>query len=249
MVRLQNRLINYQEQAQEINPPDVEALQQASQYEQIILERNRWRAWAANLEAEKEELQRRVREVERRRVQEAEELEEEKIELEEENREWRRRMEEGYLCGDKWRYLYRGRQGYLCEELLKFTHFLVELGVKPDRSGSHFVQEKCLIFVLMMTRTKKTDSVPSRMARLQNRLINYQKQAQEINPPDVEALRQASQYEQMILERNRWRAWAANLEAEKEELQRRIGEVERRRVQEAEELEEENRELEEENRE
>ncbi|RIB12536.1 hypothetical protein C2G38_2200415 [Gigaspora rosea] len=94
MVRLQNRLINYQEQAQEINPPDVEALQQASQYEQIILERNRWRAWAANLEAEKEELQRRVREVERRRVQEAEELEEEKIELEEENREWRRRMEE-----------------------------------------------------------------------------------------------------------------------------------------------------------
>ncbi|RIB12277.1 hypothetical protein C2G38_2201070 [Gigaspora rosea] len=81
-----------------------------------------------------------------------------------------------------------------------------------------------------MTRTNKADSVPSRMARFQNRLINYQEQVQEINPPDVEALRQASQ----------WRAWAANLEAEKEELQRRVGEVERRRVQEAEELEEEN---------
>ena len=100
-----------------------------------------------------------------------------------------------------------------------------------------------------MTRTNKADSVSSRMARLQNRLINYQEQAQEVNPPDVEALRQASRYEQMILERNRWRAWAANLEAEKEELQRRVGEVERRRVQEAEELEAKNRELEEENRE
>ncbi|RIB20590.1 hypothetical protein C2G38_2035115 [Gigaspora rosea] len=100
-----------------------------------------------------------------------------------------------------------------------------------------------------MTRTNKADSVPSRMVRLQNCLINYQEQAQEINPLDVEALWQASQYEQMILERNRWRAWAANLEAKKEELQRRVGEVERRRVQEAEELEEENRELEEENRE
>ncbi|RIB18237.1 hypothetical protein C2G38_2185190 [Gigaspora rosea] len=76
-----------------------------------------------------------------------------------------------------------------------------------------------------MTRTNKADSVPSRMASLQNRLINYQEQAQEINPPDVEALWQAK------------------------ELQRRVGEVERRRVQEAEELEKENRELGEENRE
>ena len=99
-----------------------------------------------------------------------------------------------------------------------------------------------------MTRTKKADSVPSRMARLQNRLINYQEQAQEINPPNVEALQQASRYEQMILERNRWRAWAANLEDENTVLRRRVGEVERR-VEEASELEEENQELEEENQE
>ncbi|RIB09659.1 hypothetical protein C2G38_2044128 [Gigaspora rosea] len=94
MARLQNRLINYQEQAQEINPPNVEALQQASQYKQMILERNRWRAWAANLEAENGALRRRVGDIERRRVEEAKELEEENRELEEENGEWRRRIEE-----------------------------------------------------------------------------------------------------------------------------------------------------------
>ncbi|RIB19378.1 hypothetical protein C2G38_2182060 [Gigaspora rosea] len=60
----------------------------------MILERNRWRAWVANLEAENGALRRRVKDIERRRVQEAEELEEENRELEEENREWQRRMEE-----------------------------------------------------------------------------------------------------------------------------------------------------------
>ncbi|RIB20102.1 hypothetical protein C2G38_2035522 [Gigaspora rosea] len=86
------------------------------------------------------------------------------------------------------------------------------------------------IVVAPMTRTKKADSVPSQMARLQNRLINYQEQAQEINPPDVEAL-------------------GKQVEAENGALRRRVGDVKRRRIEEAEELEEENRELEEENRE
>ncbi|RIB02740.1 hypothetical protein C2G38_2227009 [Gigaspora rosea] len=116
---------------------------------------------------------------------------------------------------------------------------------KNSRPGRYFLFQ---LSFSQMTCTKKADSVPSRMARLQNRLINYQEQAQEINPPDVEALQQASRYEQMVLERNRWRAWAANLEDENTVLRRRVGKVERR-VEEASELEEENRELEEENRE
>ena len=100
-----------------------------------------------------------------------------------------------------------------------------------------------------MTRTKKSDSVRSRVAALQNRVINFQEEEQERNPPDVEALQQTSQLNWLVLERNRWRAQVANLEDENGELQRRIGEIERRRVEEARELEEENNELEEENRE
>ncbi|RIB00916.1 hypothetical protein C2G38_2232452 [Gigaspora rosea] len=81
-----------------------------------------------------------------------------------------------------------------------------------------------------MTCTKKADSVPSRMARLQNRLIDYQELVQEINPPDIKALQQTSR----------------KLEDENGELRRRVRDIERRKVEEAEELKEENRELEEE---
>ncbi|RIB01680.1 hypothetical protein C2G38_2230062 [Gigaspora rosea] len=51
---------------------------------------------------------------------------------------------------------------------------------------------------------------------LENRVINYQEQAQEKSPPDIEVLQQAN---------TGWRAWAANLEDENGKLRRRVGEA------------------------
>ncbi|RIB00797.1 hypothetical protein C2G38_2232919 [Gigaspora rosea] len=95
-----------------------------------------------------------------------------------------------------------------------------------------------------MTRMKKFESVSSRMLALQNHLINYQEQVQEINPSDIEALQQASWYKRVILEWNRWRAQVKNLENDNRDLE----EDNRELKKENRELEEENRDLEEKNR-
>src|SRR6185437_6839403 len=84
-----------------------------------------------------------------------------------------------------------------------------------------------------MTRRKKSESVPSRLAVLQNRIINFQEKEQERNPPDIEALQQMSNHNRLVLEVNRWRARVANLEDENRALRRRIAEEERRRDEEA----------------
>lgn len=84
-----------------------------------------------------------------------------------------------------------------------------------------------------MTRRKKSESVPSRLAALQNRIINFQEEEQERNPPDIEALQQMRNHNRLVLEVNRWRARVANLEDENRALRRRIAEEERRRDEEA----------------
>ena len=84
-----------------------------------------------------------------------------------------------------------------------------------------------------MGRRKKSESVSSQLAALQNRVINYQEEAQERNPPAIEALQQTSRQNRLVLEVNRWRARVANLEDENSNLQRRIAEEERRREEEA----------------
>ena len=80
-----------------------------------------------------------------------------------------------------------------------------------------------------MTRRKKSESVPSRLAALQNRIINFQEEEQERNPPDIEALQQMSNYNRLVLEVNRWRARVENLEDDNRALRRRIEEVNRNR--------------------
>jgi flagellar motility protein MotE (MotC chaperone) len=96
-----------------------------------------------------------------------------------------------------------------------------------------------------MTRKTKAESVPSRIAAYQNRIMDFQVEAQEVNPPDIEALQQESNYNRLVLERTRLRAWAANLDDDNRSLR----EENREWREEVMELEEEIRQLEEENRE
>src|SRR6185437_1337920 len=84
-----------------------------------------------------------------------------------------------------------------------------------------------------MTRRKKSESVPSRLAALQNRVINFQEEEQERNPLDIEALQQMSNYNRLVLEVNRWRAQVENLEDDNRALRRRIAEEKRKRDEEA----------------
>src|SRR5260364_120999 len=92
-----------------------------------------------------------------------------------------------------------------------------------------------------MTRTSKTESVSSQLVVLRNWVINLEEEARERNPPPDDVLRnnlvQASNYEWLVLERNRLRTRVENLEEINWELRRGIREVEeenwelRRRVE------------------